>query len=96
LGRARPCGAGDEPVPALFLLLLDVPEDGVQIVVEAGRMSVANPTDFFDDWIVHGFASRSSSGVQMIGALNPLAMQVDSIMGRIDALARCRQFHVNR
>ena len=81
---------------ALFFLLLDVLEDSVQIVIESGSVGVANPANFLDKRIVHGLDSRSSSGVQIIGALNPLATQTASIKGRIVALAKCRQFHVNR
>jgi hypothetical protein len=83
-------------MPAQLFLLLDVLEDGVQIVIEAGGVGVANSTNLLHDGVVHGFGSISSSGVQMIGAFNPLAAQTDSIIGRIVALARCRQFHVSR
>lgn len=82
--------------PALLFSLLDVLENGVQIVVEADSVSVSYPTNLIDNWIIHDLDSSSSSGVQMIGALNPLALQTVSITGRITALAKCRQFHVNR
>ncbi len=82
--------------PAFLLLLFDISKDGVQIVFEAGRVRVAHSPYFVDNRIVHGFVSKSSSGVQMIGALIPLRTQTASISGRIVALAKCRQFHVNR
>src|SRR5436309_1531219 len=56
----------------------------------------ANAPHFIDNRVRHGFASKSSSGVQMIGALTPLAAQTASITGRIVAFARWRQFHVNK
>jgi hypothetical protein len=87
---------GHKPAPALRLLLFDVSKDRVQIVIETGSVRIAHPPNFIDNRVIHGFASKSSSGVQMIGALNPLLAQTDSISGRIVALAMCRQFHVNR
>src|SRR5207302_6422750 len=81
---------------ALLFSLLDVPENGIQIVVEPGSMGVTHPANLVDNWIVHGLDSSNSSGVQMIGALNPLALQTVSITGRIAALAKWRQFHVNK
>jgi hypothetical protein len=86
----------NERAPALLLLLFDIPKDRVQIVMKTGSMSIAHPTNFIDNRVGHGFASKSSSGVQMIGALSPLRAQTDSISGRIVALAKCRQFHVKR
>ena len=62
----------------------------------AGSVLVTNSPHFIHNWIVHVFTSISSSGVQIIGALSPLARQTASITGRIVALAKCRQFHVNR
>ena len=83
---------------ATFLLaFLDVLEDSVQIVIETSGEGVADSTNFIDNWIVvHGLAYNNSSCVQMIGALNPFSLQIFSITGLITALAKCRQFHVNK
>jgi hypothetical protein len=81
---------------ALLLSLFDVLENGVQIVVKTGGVSLSYPANLVNNCIVHGLESSSSSGVQMIGALNPLALQTASITGRIAALAKWRQFHVNK
>jgi hypothetical protein len=63
----------------------------------SGRtLQLTRAPNFIDNRVVHGFGSKSSSGVQMIGALYPLPAQMDSIKGRMVALAMCRQFHVNR
>ena len=80
---------------AILLPFLDVLEDGVPVVVEASGVSVSYSANFIDNWVVHGLAPNSSSGVQMIGALNPFVLQTSSITGRIAALAKWRQFHVN-
>src|SRR5438128_894140 len=69
---------GNERAPALLLLLFEVSKDCVQIVIEAGGMRIAYAPNFIDNGVVHGFASKSSSGVQMIGALRPLPAQIDS------------------
>src|SRR5205807_4961218 len=76
---------------ALLFTLLDVLENGVQIVVEPGSMGVTYSANLVDNRIVHGLDPSNSSGVQMIGALNPLALQTVSITGRITALAKWRQ-----
>jgi hypothetical protein len=81
-------------VSALYFLLLDIFKDGVQIVIEARSVGIANSSNFLDNRVIHGFDSISSSGVQMIGAFNPLAAQTDSIIGRSAAFARWRQFQV--
>jgi hypothetical protein len=57
---------------------------------------LGNAPNLIHNGIVHGFASKSSSGVQMIGALRPFPAQTFSITGRIMAFAKWRQFHVNR
>jgi len=68
----------------------------IEVIIEHRRVGVANAPNLIHDGIVHGFASKSSSGVQMIGALTPFPAQTFSITGRIVAFARWRQFHVNR
>jgi hypothetical protein len=82
--------------PLFFFLLFDVLKDSVQIVIEPGSVGVADTANLFHNRIVHGFDSKGSSGVQIIGAFSPLEAQTDSINGRIVALAKCRQFHVNK
>jgi hypothetical protein len=77
-------------------LFFDVSEDRIKVVVEHRRVGVANAPNLVHNGIVHGFASKSSSGVQMIGALRPFPAQTFSITGRIVAFAKWRQFHVNR
>src|SRR5262245_61094590 len=62
LGRSE----GHELAPALLLLLLNVSIDRVQIVIESGGVSVTHSPHFVDNGVVHGFVSKSSSGVQMI------------------------------
>jgi len=79
-----------------LLALLNVPEDGIQIVIETSGVLVTDSTNFIDNRIVHGFASNSSSGVQMMGAIYPLTLQTCSMTGLIAAFARCRQFHVSK
>jgi hypothetical protein len=64
--------------------------------MKTGCMCVAHSPHFLDNGIIHGSVSKSSSGVQRIGALNPLLAQIDSIRERMAALAKCRQFHVKR
>src|ERR1051326_6428339 len=46
--------------PALFLLFFDVPENRIQIIIEARSMRLANPADFIDDWVGHGDSQISS------------------------------------
>lgn len=91
---------GDDFAPGSFFPLLFAPlqmfKDGFQVMVEASGQLVFDSTNFIDDRIVHGFAPKNSSGVQIIGALNPFAAHTDSMSGRMVAFARCRQFHVNR
>jgi len=81
---------------AFRLTFLDVLENRIQVVIETGGMGVAGSTNLINDWIGHGVASNNSSGVHMIGALNPFPLQTFSITGLIGALAKCRQFHVSR
>jgi hypothetical protein len=45
---------------ALLFSLLDVSENGVQIVVEASRVSVSYPTNLVDNGIVHGLDSKQA------------------------------------
>jgi len=59
-------------------------------------VGIANAPNLIHNGIVHGFGSKSSSGVQMIGAFTPFPAQTLSITGRMAAFARWRQFHVNR
>ncbi len=95
-GRRLTGNAVDELQPALLFPVLDVCKQGGQVVVEPRRIRVPNPPNLIHDRVVQTEPSRSSSGVQMIGARYPLASQTRSINGRIMALARCRQFHVSR
>lgn len=81
-------GETNEFSTALSFPLFNVAKNCVQVIVEAGRVRIAHTTDFVDDGIIHGSAPKSSSGVQMIGALKPLAVQAASIIGRIVAFAR--------
>ena len=90
------CHTVHEMEATLFFTPLDIVKNGMQVVIEAGRVGIANGSYFVNHWIVHGLDSKSSSGVQIIGALSPLATQTDSMTGRMVALAKCRQFHVNR
>ncbi len=76
-------GASTTPLPRL-----DVAEDCVQIVIEPGRVGIADFSNFLDDRVVHGLLSMRSSGVQMIGGLRPAVTQTASIEGRIVAAAR--------
>ena len=62
----------------------------VAALADVVREIKADSTNFINNWIVHGLASNSSSGVQMIGALNPLPLHTVSITGRITA-ARARK-----
>lgn len=94
--RRLTSNALDEDKAALPLPLPNVLEDGVQVIVEASGVSVSYSANFIDNWVVHGSAPNSSSGVQMIGALNPFVLQTSSITGRTAALAKWRQFHVTR
>lgn len=82
--------------PLFFSCSLDVLEYCIEVVIEHRRVGVANAPNLIHDGIVHAFASKSSSGVQIIGVLRPFSAQTFSITGRIVAFARCRQFHVNR
>jgi hypothetical protein len=86
----------NEMKATLFFALLDVQKNGVQIVIEFGRVRITNLPNLVYNRIVHGNGSKSSSGVQIMGALSPWLMQTASMIGRIVAFARCLQFHVNK
>ena len=79
---------GHKRAATLLLSLLDVPKDRVQVVMEPRRVPVPYASDPIDDRVVHGYVSRSSSGVQIIGAIRPWPAQTASISGRIVAFAR--------
>ncbi|MFO0863226.1 MAG: hypothetical protein U0744_00950 [Gemmataceae bacterium] len=83
-----PGHAIDKHQAAFLFSVLDIPVNRVQIVIEAGSMSVSYPTDFINDRIVHSADSKRSSGVQIIGGLKPFALQTVSITGRITTLAK--------
>jgi hypothetical protein len=56
-------GHSEDKRQATFsFLLFDVAADGVEIVIELGRVGVADPTNFIDNWIVH-VAIRPSSAL---------------------------------
>ncbi len=82
------------------LLLLDVSEDGIQIVVEPGCQPVSYCPQFGQDWVsVHRpllSTSTSSSGVHSTGGPTPARRQTNSIRGLATAFAMCRKFHVTR
>jgi hypothetical protein len=48
---------------ALLFSLLDVLENGVQIVVEPSSMGITYSANLIDNLIVHGLDSSNSSGV---------------------------------
>src|SRR2546430_310070 len=66
----------DLPAAALFLFL-QIAVDGTQIVVETGGVRIACSADFLNNRVGprHGFTSVISSGVQIIGASNPILAQ---------------------
>jgi hypothetical protein len=69
-------------------LLLDVLEYRIEVIIENRRVGVSYTPNLIHDRIVHGLASKSSSGVQMIGAFRPFSAQTFSIKGRILAFAK--------
>jgi len=91
--RATPCANTRPHSASRFLMSW---KKRIRVVIETGGMGVAGSTNLINDWIGHGVASNSSSGVNMIGALNPFPLQTFSITGLIIALAKYRQFHVSR
>ena len=67
------CNAIDENKTTLFFALLDIQKNRAQVIVEPCCVRVTHSANFVDDGIVHGIESRSSSGVQMMGAFKPRA-----------------------
>ena len=57
---------------------------------EASGQLVLDSPNLADDRIVHDFAHKSSSGVQMMGTVKPLAAHTLLITGRMAALAKWR------
>ena len=80
------------------LLLPDVLAKCVQVISEFFRLLVPYSVNFFYDWITphNSYSSTNSGGVQITGGSYPAARQIDSIFGRMIALAMCVQFHVSR
>ena len=56
----------DSP-PFRTVALSPVADDGVNVVVEPCRVSLADAMEFFDDRVFHGQTESNSSGVQMTG-----------------------------
>jgi len=87
LWRRLPRDSVHKHKAAFRLTFLDVLKNRIQVVIETGGMGVAGSTNLINDGIGHGVASNRSSGVHMIGALNPFPLQTFPITGLIGALA---------
>jgi hypothetical protein len=78
--------------PACAARFLSAPakvgEDGFEIALKGIDIGLTSFAGFFDDGIFHGSLTKSSSGVQMIGAPKPDLRHTSSILARRAALAR--------
>jgi len=86
-------------VASVSFVLANGGGDSFSVEVVRATDSFTELVEFVDDWIPafhDGLLAGSSSGVQIIGGLNPAERQTVSIVLRMVALARCLQFHVSR
>jgi hypothetical protein len=101
IGRTRraPWRDRKEHVAPFPFVLADGRGDAISVEVVRATDSLSEFVEFLHDTIsaLHeGLLAGASSGVQMIGGLEPAERQTISIVLRIVALARCLQFHVSR
>jgi len=91
-------GAGYEFPVGCCLPLANVLANCMQVIAEFLGLLVPDSMNFFHDWITPHvlYSSTSSGGVQITGGSYPATLQINSIFGRIIALAMCVQFHVSR
>ena len=98
LTRRALCRCPKEDAAPFPFVLANGGGDSISVEVVRTTDSFSELVEFLDDRIpaLHdGLLAGSSSGVQMIGGLEPTERQTLSIVPRIVALARCLQFHVN-
>jgi hypothetical protein len=70
--------------------------DSMATIAKAPGEATYHADSDYDSGCVVPAGLRDSGGVQITGGSYPATLQINSIFGRVMALAMCVQFHVNR